>query len=78
MKGDLHPVAFRLSQQLGVRTHEAREWGYAPDAEPGSKGQKRIRVKGVEYTSLSEARRKLACAFKTLHRMVQNGEAEFV
>lgn len=86
MKGDVPLAALRLKETLPVRTHEARQrvylGGQARGVKPGSTGRltarQGLRIKGVDYESITDARRKIKCSFKTLHKMVANGEAELV
>ena len=86
MRGDIPAAAFRLLNALPVRTHEARPRVYMAGQprgdKPGSTGRmtarQALRIKGVEYESISDARVKLKCSFKTLHKKIASGEAELV
>lgn len=86
MRGDIPAAAFRLLNALPVRTHEARQRVYMTGQprgdKPGSTGRmtarQGLRIKGVEYESITDARQKIKCSFKTLHKMIERGEAELV
>ena len=80
MKGDLHPIAFALSQRLPVRTHHQpepppRPSGYNPEA---SGLRRPIRVAGVEYESITKAREKLRCGMRSIYKWLQNGKATYI
>lgn len=85
MRGDIHPAAFRLLQQLPVRTHRAPP---PPDrAEPhrrrkgmgsGGSNKQGIKYRGREFASLRDAKKTLKCSTKTLHSWVKLGIAEFI
>lgn len=76
MRDDLPEAAVRLSSRLPVVTHTRKE--EISQTNRMLSGRKSIRIRGVVYESLSDARIKLKCAFVTLHKLVQAGEAEYI
>ena len=84
MRDDLPEPAVRLLASLPVTEHRQRE----PDARklkrypqfPPQKGPpgSPVRIAGVEYASLKEARRKLHKGAKTIERMLASGDAEYI
>ena len=83
MRDDLPEAAIRLASSLPVRTHEQRN----PDGRKIKRGDRNagrgaeglpIRVDGVEYHSIKEARRKLKKGAKTIQRWLDLGQAEYI
>ncbi len=82
MRDDLPEPAVRLLASLPVTTHtqpepDQRRLGKPKNTYPGEP-RKPVRIKGVEYASLKEARRVLRIGAKTLQAWVDTGMAEYV
>ena len=83
MRDDLHPAAVRLLASLPVTEHRQREPdGRKQVGKPRSRyhggERKAVRIKGVEYASMKEARRKLKLGAKRIQTMLDIGTAEYV
>lgn len=84
MRGDPPEATIRLSSRLPVVTHEQRDPDRRklkrPTIYPPKKGPEGlpVRIAGVEYSSLKEARRKLKKGAKTLYNWLDTGMAEYV
>ncbi len=83
MRDDLHPAAVRLLASLPVTEHRQRE----PDqrklrgiarATYAGEPRKPVRINGVEYVSMKEARRVLKIGAKRIQTMLDTGVAEYV
>ena len=88
MRGDIPAAAFRLSQQLPVRTHRKPE----PITRSVLATQRRragvplsehnqprpIRCRGKEFASIAEARKVLRASTQTIHRWIAIGYAEYI
>ena len=73
MKGDLHPVALRLSSQLPCRTHERR----LPAIVQGSKQPPKVQIGHVVYPSVAEAARRLGKSRSAITLMIDRGRARY-
>lgn len=84
MKGDIPQAAVNLSSSLPVVTHTQRDPDQRklkrPTIYPPKKGPEGlpVRIAGVEYASLKEARRKLRKGAKTLYNWLDSGQAEYI
>ena len=84
MKGDLPTPALRLLATLPVRTHIAQDPDRRRIGKPivpsaiGFEKGKPVRIGGAEYPSIAKAIKKLHIAKQTVHKMLQEGTAEYV
>lgn len=74
MRGDLHPVAFRLSCDLPITTHERNEWP-ADEELPGRNQPCAVIVNGKGYESFNDAKKALHIGSRKLHRWIKEGRA---
>lgn len=93
MKGDLHPVALRLSQQLPCRTIQREQpERTAPDEKPkirkmpakvcngrgqGGLNRRGVIVQGIEYRTVAEAGKALKIGQRRLYAMLETGKAQY-
>ncbi len=86
MKGDMPQAAINLSSRLPVREHRQPEPDKRKIAKPmydfpsqrGGIERKSLRIKGVEYSSTKEARRKLHVGAKTIMAWLADGTASYL
>ena len=86
MKGDICAPAFRLLHSLPVRTHIRAEPESKSEAAKrrrayagsGGHNAQPVLVRGQEFSSVSQARKKFKIGKKTIERMIALGEARYI
>ena len=86
MRGDLPEPAFRLLHSLPVRTHTREEPESKSEAAKrrraysgsGGSNARAVMVRGQEFDSVSQARKKFKIGKKTIERMIALGEARYL
>lgn len=77
MRGDIPEAAFRLLNQLPVRTHERTEEARFLREAKGPKGQ-RIEYRGKVYESKTHVLVALRIGHRTLMALIKSGEARIL
>lgn len=72
MRGDLHPVAFRLSTELPSRINYAKPRPYVQSE--FSRKRRPLHINGKEYSSVNEAAKCLKVSSRRLYTLMERGE----